>query len=77
MKPRLVEGEVPTVEMALDQRAGLTARALAKRLQDGNPGVAIHGGKLRQGLLVFGPTCLRPGEAALVGVALRNALGGN
>ncbi len=77
VKPRLVEGEVPMVEMALDQRAGLTARALAKRLQDGNPGVAIHGGKLRQGLLVFGPTCLRPGEAAQVGVALRNALGGN
>lgn len=77
VQARVVEGEVPTVEMALDRHAGLTARALAKRLQDGNPGVAIHGGKLRQGLLVFGPTCLRPGEAALVGLALRNALGGN
>lgn len=77
VQARIVEGEVPMVEMALDRHAGLTARELAKRLQDGNPGVAIHGGKLRQGLLVFGPSCLRPGEPALVGLALRNALGAN
>lgn len=77
VQARIAEGEVPMVEMALDRRAGMTARELAKRLQDGNPGVAIKGDKLRQGLLVFGPTCLRPGEAPLVGLALRNALGTN
>lgn len=73
-----VAGEVPTVELAIDPAtAGVTAAALAKRLQDGNPGVAVSHRKLRQGVLLFGPTCLKPGEPGQVGDAVRRALAKN
>jgi L-seryl-tRNA(Ser) seleniumtransferase len=73
---RIVEGNVPMVELAVDARArGLSAAELVRRLQAGDPPVAVSHRRLRQGIVLMGPTCLRPGEAALVGAAVLKALG--
>jgi L-seryl-tRNA(Ser) seleniumtransferase len=73
---RVVDGTVPMVELAIDEQArGCSAAELARRLQAGDPPVAVSHRKLRQGVLLMGPTCLKPGEPALVGIAVRAALG--
>jgi L-seryl-tRNA(Ser) seleniumtransferase len=75
---RIVDGAVPMVEFAVDAAArGCPAAELARRLQAGDPPVAVSHRKLRQGILTMGPTCLKPGEPALVGAAVRTALGRN
>jgi L-seryl-tRNA(Ser) seleniumtransferase len=73
---RIVDGAVPMVELAVDAAArGCSAAQLARRLQAGDPPVAVSHRKLRQGIVLMGPTCLKPGEPALVGGAVRAALG--
>lgn len=73
---RIVDGEVPMVELAVDRDAtGLSALELVTRLQDGDPPVAAYHGKVREGIVGFRPLCLKPGEAAIVGQAVRKALG--
>jgi L-seryl-tRNA(Ser) seleniumtransferase len=75
---RIVDGAVPMVELAVDERArGCSAAELVRRLQSSDPPVAVSHRKLRQGILTMGPTCLKPGEPALVGAAVRAALGRN
>ena len=75
---RIADGAVPMVELAVDERArGCSAAELARRLQSGDPAVAVSHRKLRQGILTMGPTCLKSGEPALVGTAVRAALGRN
>lgn len=57
----------PAVELALDEDAlGLTARALVKRLQDGEPAVHANHARVRDGVVVFGPTCMREGDVQIV-----------
>ena len=57
----------PAVELALDEDAlGLTARELAKRLQDGEPSVHANHARVRDGIVVFGPTCMKEGDAKIV-----------
>jgi L-seryl-tRNA(Ser) seleniumtransferase len=57
----------PAVELALDEDAlGLTALALVQRLQDGEPSVHANHARVRDGIVVFGPTCLKPGDAKIV-----------
>jgi D-glucosaminate-6-phosphate ammonia-lyase len=57
----------PAVELALDEGAlGVSALQLVKRLQDGEPSVHANHARVRDGIVVFGPTCMREGDAAIV-----------
>src|SRR3954452_15086214 len=63
------------VELAVDEGVlGLSARALIKRLQDGDPPVHANHARVRDGIVVFGPTCMRPGDAAIVVARVRAEL---
>jgi hypothetical protein len=53
---------------------GLSARALIKRLQDGDPPVHANHARVRDGIVIFGPTCMRPGDAAIVVARVRAEL---
>ena len=65
----------PAVELALDEGVlGLSARALIKSLQDGDPPVHANHARVRDGIVVFGPTCMRPGDAAIVVARVRAEL---
>ncbi len=58
---------IPEVHVKVDQaKLGFTAGELIKRLQDGEPSVHANHARARDGLVVFGPTCLKPGDAAIV-----------
>ena len=56
----------PVVELAVHDGLGFSARDLVKRLQDGDPSVHANHARVRDGIVVFGPTCMKPGEAAIV-----------
>ncbi|MBM3532385.1 MAG: aminotransferase class V-fold PLP-dependent enzyme [Alphaproteobacteria bacterium] len=57
----------PAVELIVDEDAlGFSARDLVKRLQDGNPSVHANHARVRDGMVVFGPTCMKPGDPAIV-----------
>ena len=57
----------PAVELALDADAlGFSALELVKRLQDGEPSVHANHARVRDGIVVFGPTCMKAGDAAIV-----------
>jgi D-glucosaminate-6-phosphate ammonia-lyase len=58
---------VPAVELTIrEDELGFSARDLVKRLQDGEPPVHANHARVREGIVVFGPTCLRHGETAVV-----------
>jgi D-glucosaminate-6-phosphate ammonia-lyase len=66
----------PAVELAISEDAhGFSARDLVKRLQDGEPSVHANHARVREGIVVFGPTCLRPGDPAMVIARVRAELG--
>jgi D-glucosaminate-6-phosphate ammonia-lyase len=66
----------PAVELAIDERAlGFSARDLVKRLQDGNPSVHANHARVRDGLVVFGASCMKPGDPAIVVERVRAELG--
>ena len=57
----------PAVELAIhEDELGFSARDLVKRLQDGNPSVHANHARVRDGMVVFGPTCMKPGDPAIV-----------
>jgi D-glucosaminate-6-phosphate ammonia-lyase len=57
----------PAVELARDEdELGLSALELVKRLQNGEPSVHANHSRVRDGIVVFGPTCMKPGDAAIV-----------
>ena len=61
------DGRGPVVEFAMHaNELGLSARDLVKRLQDGDPSVHANHSRVRDGIVVFGATCMKPGEAAVV-----------
>ncbi len=47
---------------------------LRERLQDGAPSVHANHAKVRDAIVLFGPTCLKPGESAIVGKRVREEL---
>ena len=70
------DGRGPFVEVAVDANVlGVSARDLIKRLQDGDPSVHANHSRLRDGIVVFGATCLKPGQAAVVVRRVRAELG--
>ena len=67
---------VPEVHLAVEPgKLGFTAADLIKRLQDGNPSVHANHARVRDGVVVFGPTCLKPGDVATVIERVRCELG--
>ena len=67
---------IPEVHLRVEQaQLSFTAADLVKRLQDGNPSVHANHGRVRDGLVVFGPTCLKPGDVATVIERVRSELG--
>lgn len=68
--------EVPSVRLVLDEdAAGLTALELVKALQEGRPRIAANPTFVHEGVVVFGPTCLRAGEPEQVAQRLNELLG--
>ncbi|MEQ9350571.1 MAG: selenocysteine synthase [Alphaproteobacteria bacterium] len=70
------KGGVPMVELRLGAGARLSADALYVRLQEGRPSIRANGEVAHEGVLRFGPLCLRPGEGRLVGERVAALLGG-
>jgi L-seryl-tRNA(Ser) seleniumtransferase len=55
--------EVPTARLTLDEdAAGLTALELVRALQDGRPRIAANPTYVHEGVVIFGPMCLKGGE---------------
>jgi D-glucosaminate-6-phosphate ammonia-lyase len=51
----------PAVELVVNQdELGVSARDLVKRLQDGNPSVHANHARVREGIIVFGVSCMKP-----------------
>jgi L-seryl-tRNA(Ser) seleniumtransferase len=70
------EGRGPGVHVKVQSsEPGATARDLVKRLQDGEPSVHANHSRLREGIVVFGATCLKPGDTAIVVRRVRAELG--
>jgi hypothetical protein len=59
----------------LDEEAlGKKALDVINELQNGAPGIAANPSDVRDGVISFGPQCLKEGEAAIVGRRLREVL---
>jgi D-glucosaminate-6-phosphate ammonia-lyase len=66
---------IPTVAVRLDEEAlGKKALDVINELQNGAPGIAANPSDVRDGVISFGPQCLKEGEAAIVGRRLREVL---
>jgi L-seryl-tRNA(Ser) seleniumtransferase len=58
---------LPAVELTIrEDELGFSARELVKRLQDGEPPVHANHARVREGIVVFGSTCLSDGDTAVV-----------
>ena len=59
---------MPVVEVKIHQDpAKMTATALLQRLRAGNPRIEVNPWCAEEGLLIMAPTCLRSGDAAIIG----------
>jgi L-seryl-tRNA(Ser) seleniumtransferase len=68
--------EVPVLHLRLDEgAAGMSALDLVRRLQDGEPSIHASPGRVAEGIVAFGPVCLREGEPEAIGRRLRQLLG--
>ena len=68
--------EIPTARLVLDEEAaGMTALELVKALQEGQPQIAANPTDVYEGVVIFGPMCLKEGEPAQIGRRLRELLG--
>lgn len=69
-------GRGPRVEVAVHADVlGFSAHDLVKRLQDGDPSVHANHTRVRDGIVVFGPPCMKHGDAAIVIRRVRAELG--
>ena len=67
---------IPAVHVHLDEDVvGSSALDVVRALQDGDPGIAANPSYVRDGIIAFGPQCLKDGEAEIVGTRLRQVLG--
>ncbi|OGG43525.1 MAG: hypothetical protein A3F84_29645 [Candidatus Handelsmanbacteria bacterium RIFCSPLOWO2_12_FULL_64_10] len=67
--------EVPTVRLKLNEEAaGMSALDLIRRLQDGDPGIHAGPGRVSEGIVTFGPMCLKEGEPEIIGRRLKELL---
>ncbi|MDP6051700.1 MAG: aminotransferase class V-fold PLP-dependent enzyme [Candidatus Latescibacteria bacterium] len=67
--------EIPTVELHLNGEAtDWTALDLVIALQNGEPAIQANPSRVNEGIVVFGPTCLKDDEPAIIGQRLRELL---
>ncbi len=67
--------EMPSAQLKLNKEAaGMTALELVRRLQDGDPGIHAGPGRVSEGIVTFGPMCLKEGEPEIIGKRLRELL---
>ncbi len=67
---------IPTVHLALDEAAaGMTALDLVRRLQDGVPSVHANPSRVHEGLVLFSPVALKPGDEQAIADRVRAVLG--
>ena len=70
------EEAIPSLKLLLpEERLGLTAMDAVVQLQagsNGRPAVATKPPNIAEGSIEFGPVCLRPGDPAVVVVAVRD-----
>ena len=68
--------EIPTVSLRLDEAAaGLSALEVVKQLQDGEPSIHANPSHVREGVIAFGPMCLKEGEPEIIGRRLTQLIG--
>jgi L-seryl-tRNA(Ser) seleniumtransferase len=67
--------EIPVVRLELDEGAGFSALELVRRLRDGEPSIHANPSYVGEGVVVFGPMCLKEGEPEVIGRRLRELLG--
>jgi L-seryl-tRNA(Ser) seleniumtransferase len=69
--------EIPLLALHLDEEAlGFGALELVKSLQDGSPSIHANPSRVDEGVVLFGPMCLKEGEPEIVGKRVRALLGG-
>ena len=67
---------IPVVHLALDEAAaGMTALDLVRRLQDGEPSVHANPSRTHEGLVLFSPVALKPGDERAIAARVREILG--
>jgi L-seryl-tRNA(Ser) seleniumtransferase len=67
--------EIPIVELHLNKEtADWTALDLVIALQNGEPAIQANPSRVNEGIVVFGPTCLKDDEPAIIGQRLRELL---
>jgi len=68
--------EVPMAVLRLDESVvGKTALEAVLELQQGNPSIQANSARISEGIVLFGPVCLKEGEPARVASRLREILG--
>ena len=68
--------EVPMAVLKLDESvAGKTALDVVLELQGGDPPIQANTGRVQEGIVLFGPVCLKAGEPEQVALRLREILG--
>lgn len=66
---------MPSVRVTLDEAAaGLTARELVRRLQDGTPAIHVDNSRVAQATVGFAPIALKAGEPAIIARRMRELL---
>jgi len=67
--------EIPSVELHLNEETtDWTALNLVIALQNGAPAIQANPSRVNEGIVVFGPTCLKDDEPAIIGQRLRELL---
>jgi seryl-tRNA(Sec) selenium transferase len=67
--------EIPMVQLTLDPAGSpLSAAELLGRLRDGDPSIHANPSRVHEGVILFGPLCLKDGEPELIGKRLRDLL---
>ncbi|MBI4551920.1 MAG: aminotransferase class V-fold PLP-dependent enzyme [Candidatus Latescibacteria bacterium] len=67
--------DVPAVQLKLDEALlGLSALDLITQLQDGEPSIHANPTRVSEGVVLFGPMCLKDGEPELIGLRVRMVL---
>ncbi len=68
--------EIPAVHLQLDEEElGMSALELLRQLQAGDPSICANPTHHGDGIVAFGPMCLKEGEAQIVGRRVRELLG--
>ena len=64
--------EVPSVRLQIDEeKAVFSALELVEKLECGTPSIAANPTYVDEGVVVFGPMCLKEGEASIIASRLR------